>query len=444
MNRHNPGPPMSKHRPLLQGKCGKHEIVNTGFQGQKTSKGRIEACLVAKRACSQIEGDAGRPVTYAWDQDAACLLMDCSRLFGWESLHAVSDWASGFLTLHCNDNQLEEGRVTDLGLPFGSCADGAFRHWFATIPRAMTEPLAQLPGRRYALVRLAQRSQSARDLIISNVNLCYLLHHFATAHGYPEGAFAELAARKQVDILREMGLPPHKRVVKLIRKIAMAEIDTFAFSRLLRVLGDETVCNALVHEQRLTRRLFLVLARYPWVAGRPLQRLLCEATDRSRREWVEDNIRMGGEEAVRTMQQFDQTSQLRRLHDRLVAAQMHQESTRPRRYDANGKVLPYPPAPFADTQSIQAIKTPDALQAETEEMAHCVSSYSERIYKGRYAVYKVLAPERLTLGLKIHDGRVSFDQLRGIANQAPSQPAQAAVEQWFRERLRGSMRAKTL
>nr|WP_274607975.1 PcfJ domain-containing protein [Thiorhodovibrio winogradskyi] len=142
------------------------------------------------------------------------------------------------------------------------------------------------------------------------------------------------------------------------------------------------------------------------------------------------------------MQQFDQISQLCRLHDRLVAAQMRQESWRLRRFDANGKVVPYPPAPFADTQSIQAIKTPDALQAETEEMAHCVSSYSERIYNGRYAVYKVLAPERLTLGLKIHDGRVLFDQLRGVANQTPSQQAQAAVEQWFRDCLEGSRQAR--
>jgi hypothetical protein len=413
--------------------------MNTIFPGQKAAKSRMQALLASKRARNPLASGAGSPVIYAWDQDAACLLIDCTGLIGSESLHAVSDWASGLLTVHCNDNLFEEGRITDLGLPFGSYADVAFRQWFATIPRAIAEPLAQLPGRRYALTRLAQRSQAVQDLIISNVNLCFLLHHFVTEHGYPEQAFVEMAARKQVDILREIGLPPHRRVVKLIRKIAMEEIDSFAFSRLLRVLGDEAVCNALVHEQRLSRRLFLILARYPWMAGRPLQRLLCESTDPSRREWVDDNIRMGGEEAVRRMQRFDRISQLRRLHDRLIAAQMHQDRWRLRRYDANGKVLPFPSAPFPDTQSIRAIKTPDALQDETEQMAHCVSSYSDRIYNGRYAVYQVLAPERLTLGLKIHDGRVLFDQLRGAANQAPSPQAQAAVEQWFRDGLARSM-----
>ncbi|EIC22029.1 PcfJ domain-containing protein [Thiorhodovibrio frisius] len=415
--------------------------MNTAFPDQSASKCRIHALLAANRARSRLASGTGSPVIYAWDQNAACLLMDCTGLLGSESLHAVSDWASGLLTVHCNDNLFEEGKVTDLGLPFGFYPDIAFRQWFATIPNAIAEPLAHLPAAQYALARLAQRSEPVRDLVISNVNLCYLLHQFATEHGYPEQSLAEIAARKQTDILREMGLPPHKRVVKLIRKIAMEEIDKFAFSRLFRVLGDEAVCNALVHEQRLTRRLFLVLARYPWVAGRPLQRLLCEATDPSRREWVEDNIRMGGEEAVRTMQRFNQISQLRRLHDRLIAAQMHQDRCRLRRYDANGKVLSFPPAPFADTQSIQAIKTPDALQGETEEMAHCVSSYSERIYNGRYAVYKVLAPERLTLGLKIREGHVSFDQLRGLANKPPSQQAQAAVEQWFRDCLERPMQA---
>lgn len=224
----------------------------------------------------------------------------------------------------------------------------------------------------------------------------------------------------------------------------MDEFNETDLSSLFRVLGDEATCNALVHEQSLLRRLFRVLARYPWVAGRPVQRLLCEATHRTLREWVEDSIRMGGKEAVQEMRRLDRVSQLRRLHERLIAAQMQQDRQRLQRYDLTGKAQPFPPAPFADTETIQALKTPDALQTETEEMAHCVSSYSDRVYDGRYAVYRVLAPERLTLGLKIGDGGVSFDQLRGVGNQLPSQAAHTAVQQWLHLCLQEALHEKSV
>ena len=94
-------------------------------------------------------------------------------------------------------------------------------------------------------------------------------------------------------------------------------------------------------------------------------------------------------------------SQVRRLHERLIAEQIEQDGNRHRRFDACGHLLAFPPAPFADTATIQSIKTPDALQLETQLMRHCVASYTDRVYDGQYAVYKVLEPERLTLGLSL-------------------------------------------
>jgi len=120
----------------------------------------------------------------------------------------------------------------------------------------------------------------------------------------------------------------------------------------------------------------------------------------------------------------------------LILAQIEQEGNRLRRYDASGHALDFPPAPFTDTEQIQAITTPDGLQLETQLMRHCVASYSNRIYDGQYAIYKVLAPERLTLGLSLRNGRATLDQLRGVANHAPSAEAQAMVEQWLHAQLK--------
>lgn len=146
---------------------------------------------------------------------------------------------------------------------------------------------------------------------------------------------------------------------------------------------------------------------------------------------------MGGADAVREMQRFDRVSQLHRLHQRLVASHVRADNVPCRRYSVTGKALPFPPPPFPDTASIKAIRTPDELQAEAKVMAHCISGYCGRIYDGVYAVYRVLAPERLTLGLRVDKGKVHIDQLRGFANKPPSGDAWEAVEHWFAHCLKG-------
>lgn len=169
------------------------QSMETAFPDQRVSTGRLQAWLAAQHARNPVAPDASRPVRYAWDREQACLLVDCTGLLGWESLHAISDWASGFLTVRCNERLIEDDCITDLGLPFGPAhPDSAFRQWFATIPSALIAPLTPLPSRQYALAHLAQRSQSVHDLILSHVNLCYLLHYVATEHGDPEQRITEM------------------------------------------------------------------------------------------------------------------------------------------------------------------------------------------------------------------------------------------------------------
>jgi len=398
---------------------------------------RLQAWLAKRREDRRGWAVPSARPGYAWDPDAQILLVDYSALLGHDCLHAVSDWASGFVTLRCAEGIFEVGCINDLWLPFQRDHDEpAFRHWFATLPEELARALEPLPSRQYALAVLAQRSQAVRDLILSNVNLCFLLHQFADTHAFSEQTLIEIAASKQTEILIELGLPPYRRVLKLIGKLRIGDFDAYEAARVLRVLQDETLCDALVHERALSCRMVKVLEDYPWAAGRPLLRLLCEAPNRTLREWINDSLRMGGEAALRELRRCDRPSQVRRLHERLILTQIAQEGHRLRRYDARGHALDFPPAPFTDTEHIQAIRTPDELQLETQQMRHCVASYSNRIYDGQYAVYKVLAPQRLTLGLSLRYGHAALDQLKGVANQAPSAAAQAAIEQWLHEQLK--------
>ncbi len=84
------------------------------------------------------------------------------------------------------------------------------------------------------------------------------------------------------------------------------------------------------------------------------------------------------------------------------------------------------------------------LRIEGLRQHHCVESYHSRISNGTYYVYQVLAPERATLGVKIHrdlSGRVdlSMDQLQGLQNKPVSHETTQAVLSWLTRR-RGTIK----
>ena len=51
--------------------------------------------------------------------------------------------------------------------------------------------------------------------------------------------------------------------------------------------------------------------------------------------------------------------------------------------------------------------------------------------RGKIAIYRVLAPERCTLSLKLSRGRWVIDQLKCRSNQEPGAEVVEAVTQWL-------------
>jgi len=78
------------------------------------------------------------------------------------------------------------------------------------------------------------------------------------------------------------------------------------------------------------------------------------------------------------------------------------------------------------------------LQQEGRRQQHCVAAYHQDIVKGAYFVYRVLKPERATVGIKIKyaaDSKVTLqiDQLRGNRNNRVSPATKEAVLNWFQQ-----------
>ncbi len=92
-------------------------------------------------------------------------------------------------------------------------------------------------------------------------------------------------------------------------------------------------------------------------------------------------------------------------------------------------LVPDPPPP---PPGFVPLRTSADLRKEGREMSNCVGSYWSRVQRGQYAVYRVLEPERATLGLRFNRVRGAWwiDQLKGPANQPVRPETRLFVRDW--------------
>lgn len=99
----------------------------------------------------------------------------------------------------------------------------------------------------------------------------------------------------------------------------------------------------------------------------------------------------------------------------------------------------FPPPPINGTPDIVPIRTIDDLIAEGIEMDNCIGSkdFAQRIIKNKYYIYRILRPERATLGINMEHENVHYiDQLMLKGNELPSDATWRAVKEWFEEKLK--------
>lgn len=116
---------------------------------------------------------------------------------------------------------------------------------------------------------------------------------------------------------------------------------------------------------------------------------------------------------------------LRSLHDSLTAPFKKPFFLEPEEHP------PFPAPPFAGSATIEPITTPQELYEEGIAMEHCVYSLAHEASEGSVYVYRVLAPERGTLSLRIIDGQPQLEEFSLRRNAEPSEESQACVHIWF-------------
>lgn len=302
--------------------------------------------------------------------------------------------------------------------------------YFDAIPDDVRNELLRYWNRRWHLLCLFARCPGALDLSRSSPALCYALASNWVFHKpavrLPMRAARSLIVKKQKQILDWLGFPGTETARRIMAKLDPRVLSIRFLLRFREVLENTELVKWLSHLERInpcvaemvTKRRYL-----PYLTSRLLREASLETAKNRAQSAVgmlDDTLRMSARlPEVFCPPRFMSLRQLERAHDEL--ARQQERAWDRNRIDAPTMQFPCPP--FAGTQSIQPILTPDQLHAEGREMGHCVGIYDERVAQGRCFIYRVTAPVRATMEIFLSDWKGwILGQLRQARNKPVPEP----------------------
>ncbi len=91
----------------------------------------------------------------------------------------------------------------------------------------------------------------------------------------------------------------------------------------------------------------------------------------------------------------------------------------------------FPAPPIAGIETIQPLDTPNELINEAGRLFNCALDYWREIISGKRYLYRLLAPERVTILLVREETRWALEELAGMRNRAVSSKSRRVVEEWL-------------
>lgn len=383
-----------------------------------------------------------------WNIDTQELMIDLTRLFnlpnrlvltGWHSASGIT-WRNEFEPVS-NDEQSVVECHTD---PFESSVfpielfdNPMLQLWSEQIPPDLVNLLKCYKGNTFGMLMLCNRYQHIVELFQRNSTLFWLVFMYAQEHHWSEERFVSICRLPRTGILRACDLPVRKSVVKLLSKVRCKRFARSEYELIIQLLHLDF--EKLNHRQIISCDMVRFLVFYPALIDSKLI-LHNDADCMPITMLVNDIVRMcafGHTEIDTTLEQVKRCSnikQVQAIHDRLVE-ELNQNIRQPS-FTAPREHKPFPAPPLPGNNNIVPITDLETLREESVQQRHCVASYSYEIEDGHYYVYRVLTPERATLGIKIthtHSSalQLRIDQLKGERNSIVSDATHQAVLTWF-------------
>lgn len=390
-----------------------------------------------------------RTESFAVSTDAAGdLWIDLGSTLGHPCRLQISGWSNGVhFTSHLSDESVLLDPFDEVGFTLSMLRrqDGA-QQWVDALSPQVAVDLVWLErlyyGSQFAALWLMSRSTAAVELFLSAPTLFYVLLENGRSGRMSAEKLLTLMDEKRTFLLGLCGLPDSRACLRLLQTLPANQLypdDTAVIRRFLTVPGWEQVNHQHYIDIPLLR----------WFSDRPalLGSRLLRSYDPSWswREFITlcDDIllisrQLERDDGYRRVLRCRNMRELNGLHDRLVV-----ELNKLTFAEEDNEVFGAPPLP--GSRFIQPIRDTRALHEEGTGQRHCIASYQYEILAGRYYAYRILAPERATLGIAIDRlGTPSIAQLKLKFNGTPSDDTQSAVQAWFSSAMLIKSRAERL
>lgn len=361
------------------------------------------------------------------------LRIDMTQTFGYPLALEVTGWSQGISWI----NEIQQQRFInayyeDKGLSLAWLINQPNNQaWRSDFPNALLQALLSFEQRfnhhTFSCLWFVSRSEAAQQLLLSAPILMWLVIEHAKNNRLAPEQVWPLFSIKRTEILALHAMPSNKSTLKLIYKYRADDFNHEDI-RLISEISQQFDARLLGRLHQISRSMGIWLLEQPSILHYPFFYQLCDADIHAVRTTFRDTLAMGAElnrqRTERQMRNCDRLEQLYALHDGLVEQfNRHQINTQ--------KNTIYPTCALEESDTIIQIKTAYELMQEGTEMAHCVASYHKRVLNNEYFVFKVLAPERATLGLHFVRGQLRIDQLRLKRNAKPSKETEETVYWWL-------------
>ncbi|HFC93127.1 MAG TPA: hypothetical protein ENJ51_09980 [Leucothrix mucor] len=364
------------------------------------------------------------------------LIIDYTQLVGHSCVVTFTSWESGILWT----NILEKNRTVhtnfldDPSLSLSIVHDSPEAcQWVDKIPKDLIGKLLDYERiyhtSIYSLLCLLNRYQSAIDLFISNPLLMAIVMHSAKENKWSEETTANLLLEKRIKILEACGFSGDKSTLKIINKLSYRSftLQKYHLMQTILALPNKHLLNHLPY---IDFNLFRLLTSHPQLlSSRLLHSYQAEWPILKFKMLYADIGRMADNEQGDTEQKLLNSrtiDELEAMHDRYT------ERLNARRYNIDEiEDINYPVAPIAGTENIIPITNSKELLREGRKQHHCVASYHHGIVARRSYIYKVIAPERATLEIRIQSSGHHLGQVKLAYNKMPSKETFESIYAWM-------------
>lgn len=317
-----------------------------------------------------------------------------------------------------------------------------------TFPREVRSLVARFGSRQWHMARLAL-THEGRQMIESNPGLafCIASNWVFRENTHPGRTAKRLLRIRRREACRWLAWPETEATVRLLSRIPPEACHVTLLLSLRRALQGEMSprCLKMIRSQRVLG--IDLLAAIDCIPLRPrltpaLLHELAQGTDEDGMAgavgpWLglfRDSCSMERllEREGEPPPLLHSLAGLTRYHNQLTQA--YNDAIHVARMSDLGQLdleSPLPEPPLAGTDSILPLCTPKDIREEAEEMRHCVLSYLDAVRQGRSYIYRILAPQRVTLEIRRRQGNWRLAQVFGRANTQATGEIRGLIDTWL-------------